>query len=57
MDLSDVDIMAKIKDAFDRDLHEIEFIKADGTKVIIRLPHIEFEQYEDPWDGYFAGAA
>jgi hypothetical protein len=51
LDLSDNDIMGKIKDAFDHDLDVVEFIKSDGTKVIIKLPHIDFSHHIDPWDG------
>ena len=47
MNLSDVDIMGKIKDAYDNDLDEVEFWKDDGTKVVVRLPHIDSD---DPWE-------
>jgi len=57
LDLSDAEIMGRIKEAFDKDLHEIEFVKVDGTKVIIKLPHVDFEHHTDPWDGHFMGAA
>ena len=52
MDISDADIMAKIKEAFDKDLNEVEFIRDDGSKVVIKLPHIDFSQHADPWDGW-----
>jgi hypothetical protein len=53
--LSDADIMARIKSAFDRDLHEVEFVKGDGSRVVIKLPHIDFEHHADPWDGHYMG--
>jgi hypothetical protein len=55
MDISDADIMAKIKDAFDHDLQEVQFVKGDGTKVIIKLPRIDFAHHIDPWDGVVFG--
>ena len=51
LSISDADIMGKIKDAFDHDLDAVEFVKRDGTKVIIKLPHIDFSKHIDPWDG------
>lgn len=53
--ISDTEIMTKIKEAFDRDLDMVEFLKADGTKVLIKLPHIDFSRYIDPWDGNHVG--
>jgi hypothetical protein len=53
--LSDAEIMARIKSAFDRDLNEVEFVKKDGTKVVIKLPYIDFTAYADPWDGQVLG--
>ena len=50
--ISDADIMAKVKQAFDKDLDVVEFVKNDGSKVIIRLPHIDFARHTDPWDGW-----
>lgn len=49
--ISDAEIMAKIKEAFEKDLDTVEFIHADGSKVVVRLPHIDFAKYVDPWDG------
>jgi hypothetical protein len=49
--ISDTDIMAKIKEAYDHDLDVVEFLKEDGSKVVVRLPHIDFAHHMDPWDG------
>ncbi len=52
VDISDADIMAEIKHAFEKDLHEVEFLKGDGSKVVIELPRIDFSKHIDPWDGW-----
>ena len=55
LDISDADIMARIKDAFDHDFQEVQFVKSDGSKVIIKLPKIDFAHHIDPWDGIVFG--
>lgn len=55
LEISDIDIMARIKAAFDRDLDVVEFVKADGAKVVVKLPHIDFSKHIDPWDGRVLG--
>lgn len=50
LSLSDRDIMARFKHAFDNDLDEVEFLKADGSKVIVKMPHLDHSKYFDPWD-------
>ncbi|MFC1801237.1 hypothetical protein ACFLZB_02145 [Nanoarchaeota archaeon] len=50
MDLSDREIMARFKQAYDQDMDEVEFLKADGSKVVVRLPHLDHSKYFDPWD-------
>ncbi len=50
LDLSDREIMARFKEAFDQDLDSVEFLKSDGSKVIIKLPHLDHSKYFDPWD-------
>ena len=50
-DWTDRSIMAKVKDAMDKGLMEVEFEKLDGTKVVVNLPQMSFSKYIDPWDG------
>ena len=52
LDITDTEIMVRIKSAIDRDLHELEFVRSDGSKVLIKLPHIDFSHHIDPWDGW-----
>lgn len=52
VNISDSDIMARIKSAFDKDLDAVEFVKGDGSKVVVKLPHIDFSKHADPWDGW-----
>ncbi|HLC74523.1 MAG TPA: hypothetical protein VJH88_01565 [Candidatus Nanoarchaeia archaeon] len=52
LDITDTEIMERIKSAIDRDLHELEFVRNDGSKVLVKLPHIDFSQHMDPWDGW-----
>jgi len=49
--LSDTDILAKLKEALDRKLGEIEFVDRKGVKVVVKLPAGDFSKYLDPWDG------
>ncbi len=48
--ISDCEIMSKFKQARDQDLDEVEFLKADGSKVVVRLPKLDHSRYFDPWD-------
>ena len=57
MDITDIQIMAKIKEAYDKELDAVEFMQHDGTKVIVKLPHIDFSKLIDPWDGVDFGRA
>ena len=50
-ELTDDDILKRIKEALDRGLSEIEFTSKDGTKTKVKLPHADFGLYGDPWDG------
>lgn len=50
LEISDREIMARFKDAFDHDMDSVEFLKADGSKVVVRLPHLDHSKYFDPWD-------
>ncbi|MBS3138577.1 hypothetical protein J4207_02625 [Candidatus Woesearchaeota archaeon] len=52
MNISDTEIMEKIKSALDHDLNEVEFVRNDGTLVVVRLPRIDFVHQMDPWDGF-----
>ena len=55
VEISEMEIMARIKAAFERDIGEVEFVSADGSKVIIKLPRMDFSKYSDPWDGNVLG--
>ena len=55
VETSDMEIMARIKAAYERDLDEVEFLKADGSKVILKLPRMDFSKHIDPWDGQILG--
>ena len=57
MDISDIQIMAKIKEAYDKELDAVEFMQHDGTKVIVKLPRIDFSRLIDPWDTVDFGRA
>ena len=57
MDITDTEIMERIKSAFDRGLYEVEFVRSDGMPVIVRLPHIDFAPHIDPWDGFMGKAS
>ncbi len=50
-DLSDSEIVRQLKEALDSDKDSIEFQQADGTLMVVHLPHIDFAKYIDPWDG------
>ena len=50
LDLSDKDIMGRFKQAFDQNLDAVEFLKSDGSKVVVRLPILDHSKYFDPWD-------
>ena len=52
MEITDMEIMGRIKSAFDKGLNEVEFVRSDGMPVIVRLPHIDFAPHMDPWDGF-----
>ncbi len=52
LEISDNEIMAKIKEAFDKSLDIVEFVKTDGTKVLVKLPKMDFSRHIDPWDGW-----
>ena len=52
MSITDTEIMEEIKSAFERGLHEVEFVRSDGTPVVVRLPQIDFIHQMDPWDGF-----
>ena len=43
-------IMERFCDAYNHNLEEVEFSLPSGKKVIIRLPHIDFNKHIDPWD-------
>ncbi len=49
--ISDDEILARIKDALDKNISDIEFTTKSGEKIQIRLPHQDFTKYLDPWDG------
>lgn len=51
LNISDMEIMARIKQAFDKEQDIIEFVSSDGKKIIVRLPKIDFARHIDPWDG------
>jgi len=53
--LTDTQIMAKIQEAKDKGQEEVEFMTKDGKKVIVKIPHVDFSKYVDPWDGTGAG--
>lgn len=40
--ISDIEIVAKLNEAQKKNLDEIEFVKGDGSKTIIRLPKASF---------------
>lgn len=50
LEISDGEIMARFKHAFDHNMDAVEFLKADGSKVVVRMPHLDHSKYFDPWD-------
>lgn len=50
LDLTDYEIMARIKAAYREELDQVEFLNPDGTRVVIKLPHLDFTKMIDPWD-------
>ncbi len=50
LDISDKEIMARFKNAFDHQMDCVEFLKADGSKVVVKLPNLDHSKYFDPWD-------
>ena len=52
MNITDTEIMERIKTALDHELHEVEFVRSNGTAVLLRLPQIDFIHQMDPWDGF-----
>ncbi|MCK4589402.1 MAG: hypothetical protein KAT77_03100 [Nanoarchaeota archaeon] len=50
VNLTDREIMSRFKHAQDHNIDTVEFLKADGTKVILRMPHLDHSKYFDPWD-------
>ena len=51
MNITDTEIIERIQSAFEHDISEVEFVRSDGTHVVVRLPHIDFVHHIDPWDG------
>ncbi len=47
IDISDSEIMAKIREAQRKNLSEVEFIKLDGTRIKIELPTMGFDSSMD----------
>ena len=47
IDISDSEIMAKIREAQRKNLSEVEFIKLDGTRIKIELPTVGFDPSMD----------
>ena len=56
-ELTDIDIMRRISSSYEKGLHEIEFVRHDGAKIVIHFPHIDFSRHIDPWDGFVGGKA
>ena len=50
LDLPDREIMSRFKHAQDHNMDTVEFLKADGTKVVLRMPRLDHSKYFDPWD-------
>lgn len=50
LNISDREIMSRFKQAFDHNMEAVEFLKTDGTRVVVRLPHLDHSKYFDPWD-------
>jgi hypothetical protein len=50
MNLTDMEILKRIKEAYDHDLDEVEFVQEDNSKVIIKLPHINRISFASPFD-------
>lgn len=50
LDLTDYQIMARIKSAYQENLDQIEFLNSDGTRIVIKLPQLDFTKMIDPWD-------
>ena len=48
--ISDCEIMSRFKQARDQNLNEVEFLKADGSRIVVRLPKTDHSRYFDPWD-------
>jgi len=46
-DISDSEIMARVADAMRKGMSEVEFIKIDGSKTKIELPHMGFDSKMD----------
>ncbi|MBW2963330.1 hypothetical protein KY306_00975 [Candidatus Woesearchaeota archaeon] len=50
LEITDKEIMARFKHAYDHNLDAVEFLMADGSKVVVRMPHLDHSKYFDPWD-------
>ncbi|MFC1800869.1 hypothetical protein ACFLZB_00180 [Nanoarchaeota archaeon] len=50
LNITDREIMARFKQAYDQGLNEVEFLNSNGSKVIIKLPLMDHSKYYDPWD-------
>ena len=44
-DISDSEIMQKLRNALKNDLDEVDFIKKDGTVVKVKFPHMKFDDF------------
>jgi len=49
--LTDTEIVGRIKDALDHRNGTVVFQLGGGRTVELHLPHAEFTPYNDPWDG------
>jgi hypothetical protein len=45
--IADYEIMAKVTEAQQKNLSEVEFIKLDGSRIKIQLPRIGFDPHMD----------
>jgi len=51
VNITEAEIMARVKKAFDEGESVLTFTGRNGTKVTVRIPRLDFSRYSDPWDG------
>ena len=48
--ITEAEIMLKLKNAIDRRVDQIEFIGANGSKTSLRISQVDYTKQIEPWD-------